>query len=104
MKPVLLLAAVLAASCVVGCASGPPPQKWQPRKDADLKTDLADCKKQADAVDYRSAATYNDPRYGAAAAIASRTDETDETNASIDRMYAAITYECMTNKGWKPAS
>lgn len=97
---VLLLAASLGA-----CASTRLPKvTWKPRADADLKADLAACKKDADAVNFHSAEGYTDSRYGAAAAITSRTDAVDITNASIDRMYDAIAYECMTNKGWMPAS
>jgi hypothetical protein len=98
---VLLLAASLGA-----CAStsNVPKVTWKPRTDANLKADLAACKKDADAVNFHSAAGYTDSRYGALAAMTSRTDSEDITSSSIDRMYEAITYECMTKKGWMPAN
>src|ERR1700760_3163118 len=95
--------AVLAALSATACATEKP-QTWAPRKDADLRADLAECKTQANSVNYRDAQAYSDTKYGAAAAIASRTNGTDLTNASLNRMYDAITYECMTDKGWKPAN
>jgi hypothetical protein len=98
---VLLLAASLGA-----CASNSsvPKVTWKPRADADLKADLAACKKDADAVNFHSAEGYTDSRYGALAAITSRTDAEDITGASIERMYDAIAFQCMTQKGWMPAS
>jgi hypothetical protein len=98
---VLLLAASLGA-----CASDNhiPKTTWKPRTDADLKADLAACKKDADAVNFHSAEGYTDSRYGAVAAITSQTDRDDITSASIERMYDAINYACMTQKGWMPVN
>jgi hypothetical protein len=100
---VKIVAVLLLTASLSACASAAPKINWKPRADADLKTDLAACKKDADAVNFRSAEGYTDSRYGAAAAMTSRTDAVDITNASINRMYDAIAYECMTQKGWMPA-
>lgn len=103
MKRVFGLAALGLVVALSGCATTPQ-TAWKPRTDADLKADQADCKKQADSVDYRSAQAFSDGRYGAAAAIAARTNQSDLTGASLDRMYAAVAYVCMTDKGWMPAN
>ena len=100
---VVVVALLVLAVTASGCATAPQ-AAWKPRSDADLKADLADCKKQADSVDFHSAQAFSDSRYGAAAAIAARTNQTDLTGASLDRMYAAVAYVCMTDKGWMPAN
>jgi hypothetical protein len=99
-------AALLLAASLGACAtdSNIPKTTWKPRTDADLKADLAACKKDADAVNFRSAEGYTDSRYGAAAAMTSQTDRNDITNTSIERMYDAINYACMTQKGWMPVN
>jgi hypothetical protein len=103
---VKIVAVLMLATLLSACAStdSTPKINWKPRTDADLKADLAACKKDADAVNFHSAEGYTDSRYGAAAAMTSRTDAVDITNASINRLYDAIAYECMTQKGWMPAS
>jgi len=95
------LALLIGLSLLAGCAAGPVPINWKPRTDADLKTDLALCKKDADSVDVN---VPEGSKYSAIAAMASRTNEIDLTNGSLNRMYDAVMYQCMTEKGWKPAS
>jgi hypothetical protein len=104
MNRCVVLAVLVTTTLLASCATGEPAMKWEPRKDADVKADMADCTHQADALDYHSPETFSDARYGAAVAFAARTNVTDITSSSLDRMHDAVTYVCMTDKGWKPAS
>jgi len=88
---------------MAACASGPAPVKWEPRTDADLKTDLAACEKDVAGVDHRTEEAYSDSRYGAAAAMSGRLNQNDMTGGTIARMQDAIMFSCMTRKGWKQA-
>lgn len=97
----LTLMLALTTGGLAACATKPPPVKWEPRMDADLKTDLAACEKDAASVDLQSEQAYSDSRYGAAAAMSGRLNQNDMTSGTRDRMHEAIVFSCMTRKGWK---
>jgi hypothetical protein len=100
VRTAAVLAALLGTLSLAACATKPPPIKWAARPDANLATDLAACSKDAGSVNQRSEEAYSDSRYGAAAAMTGRLDQTDMTSGSVDRMYDAIVFSCMTRKGW----
>ncbi len=94
--PILLVCLALA-----GCATPTPDTQWAPRTDANLKSDLAACQRDADNVDLQSLST--DARYGPAAAMARQIQNGDIHGLTMDDVYKAVRDSCMLSKGWKIA-
>jgi hypothetical protein len=104
LRPALLFPALLFTACLSlsACASTELDSQWAPRTDADLSADLAACRDEAAKVNIHSTSDYSG-RYGAAAAMVGRLDESDLRGGGQERAFAAIRDACMTAKGWTPA-
>ena len=91
-----------AALLLAACATSGSDTAWTPRTDANLAVDLAACRKEAASVNIHSTSDYSS-RYGAAAAMVGRLDESDMRGGGQERVFAAIQDACMTGKGWTKA-
>lgn len=100
--PLRLALSLLAASVLCACATVAPETRWAPRDDASLETDRVACRDEANRVDMQAVGDYSG-RYGAAAAMAGRLNETDLRGGGEARVYAAVHDACMIRKGWTRA-
>ncbi len=94
-----------AVGLLAGCASAPPPPPpivWIGGDAAHLAVDRAACEKESVEVDYRSAAGYSDPAYGATNAMAAQLNRDAPLRDQQAAVKAANMAACMAHKGWKP--
>jgi hypothetical protein len=101
----LCAAGLLMGGLLAGCASAPPPPPpivWMGGDPAHIATDKAACEQESAQVDYRSAASYSDPAYGATSAMASQLNRDAPLRDQQAAIKAANMASCMAHKGWKP--
>ncbi len=98
--------AIAALSAALGaCASAPPPQPtatWVGGDPAHLAADQAACQHDADNLDPNQSATYSDPRYGVASAMAAQVGRDNPLLDQKANVRTAFITVCMGDKGWKP--
>ncbi len=97
-----LLAVLLGAAALTGCASAPSPEpkSWTGGDPTHLAADQAACHKETDALDAGQANAYSDSRYGVASALIEGLDRDDPLHDHRGDARGAAFITCMSNKGW----
>jgi hypothetical protein len=90
------------AACASSSTSPPTAATWVGGDPARLKADLAACDHDADNLDPNQSATYSDPRYGVASAMAAQVGRDNPLMDQKANVRAAFITVCMGDKGWKP--